>query len=51
MGSVVKAKVGELGNIKREREMRRTSKEVVECVQSVSVKNNFLIQFQDVQKK
>ena len=45
VGSVVKAKIGELENIARERRSRRTRKEVVGYVQSVVGKKNFLVQF------
>ena len=41
VGSVVKAKVGELGNIIRKRRSRRMRKEVVGCIQSEVGKNNF----------
>ena len=51
MGSVVKAKVGELENITREGKSKRMRKEVVGCVQSVMRKNNFLVQSEDGQKK
>ena len=51
MGSVVKAKVGELENITREGRSRRMSREVVVCVQSVVGKNNFLVLFEYWQKK
>ena len=51
VGSVVKAKVGELENIKREGRSRRMRKEVVGCVQSVVGKKNFLVQFEYQQKK
>ena len=51
VGSVVKAKVGELEKITREGISRRTTKEVVGCVQSVVGKNNFLVLFKDGQKK
>ena len=45
VGSVVEAKVGELEKITREGISRRTTKEVVGCVQSVVGKNNFLFLF------
>ena len=45
VGSVVKAKVGELEKITREGRSRRMSKEVVGCVQIVVWKNNFLLLF------
>ena len=51
MGSVVKAKVGELEKIKREGRNRRMRKEVVGCVHSVVGKNNFLIIFEYGQNK
>ena len=51
LGSVVKAKVEELENITREGRSRRMRENVVVCVQSVVVKNNFLFQFGDRQKK
>ena len=49
--SVVKAKVGDLESIKREGRSRRMRKEVVGCVKSVVGKKNFLVQFDDGQKK
>ena len=45
MGSVVKAKVGELEKITREGRSRRMRKDVVGCFQRVVVKNNFLFLF------
>ena len=51
VGSVVKAKVGELEKITREGRRRRMRKEVMGCVQRVGGKNNFLILFEDGQKK
>ena len=51
VGSVVKAKVGELEKITREGIIRSTRKEVVGCVQSVVGKNNLFIQFEYGQKK
>ena len=51
VGSIVKAKVGELEKNRRERRIRSTRKDVVVCVQSVVVKKKFLIQFEDRQKK
>ena len=51
VGSVVNAKVGELEKITREGIIRRTRKEVVVCVHSVVGKNNFLVLFEDGQKK
>ena len=49
VGSVVKAKVGELEKITRKG--RRMRKEVVVCVHSVVGKNKFLVIFEYVQKK
>ena len=51
VGSVVKAKVGELKKIKREGISRRMRKEVVVCVQRVVGKNRFLFLFEYGQKK
>ena len=51
VGSVVKSKVRELENITREGRIRRISKEVVGCFQSVVGKKEFLIQFEYAQKK
>ena len=51
LGSIVKAKVRELENITRELRIRRTSKEVMRCVQAVVGKKKFLVQFEDGQKK
>ena len=51
VGSVVKAKVGELEKITRKVRSRRMRKEVVGCVQSVVGKNKFLVLFEDGQKK
>ena len=51
MGSAVKAKGGELVNITREVRSRRMRKEVVGFAHSVVGKNNFLVQFEDGQKK
>ena len=51
VGSVVKAKVGELEKITREGRSRRMRKEVVGCVQSVVGKKNFLYQFEYGKKK
>ena len=45
VGSVVKAKVGELEKITREVRSMRMRKEVVGCVQSVVGKNNSLFLF------
>ena len=46
VGSVVKAKVGELEKITREGRIRRMRKEVVVCVQSVVGKKKFLVLFE-----
>ena len=51
VGSVVKAKIGELEKITRKVRSRRMRKEVVGCVQSVVGKNNFLVLFEDGQKE
>ena len=51
VGSVVKAKVGELEKITRDGRSRRMRKEVVGCVQSVVGKKKFLVLFKDGQKK
>ena len=51
VGSVVKAEVGELEKIKREGRSSRMIKEVVGCVQIVVGKKNFLVLFEDGQKK
>ena len=51
VGSVVKAKVGELENITREGGIRSMRKEVVGCVQCVVGKNNFLVLLEYGQKK
>ena len=51
VGSVVKARVGELENITREGRSRRTRKDVVGCVQSGVGFKNFPVQFEDGQKK
>ena len=51
VGSVVKAKVGELENITREGIRKKMSKEVLICVQILVWKNKFLVQFKDIQKK
>ena len=51
VGSVVKAKVGELEKITRKGRTRRMRKEVVGCVQSLLGKNKFLVIFDDGQKK
>ena len=49
--SVVKAKVGDLEKIKRERRIRRMIKEVVGCFRAVTRKHNFLVQIKYGQKK
>ena len=51
VGSVVKAKVGELEKIKNNGRTRRMRKEVVGCVKSVVGKNKFLVLFEYGQKK
>ena len=51
VGSVVKAKVGELEKITREGRISRMRKEVVGCVHSVVGNNKFLVLFEDSQKK
>ena len=51
MGSVVKAKFGELENITREGISKRRRKEVVGCVHSVVGKKKFLVLFEYGQKK
>ena len=51
VGSVVKAKVGELEKITREGRSRRMRREVVGCVQAVGEKKKFVVQFKDGQKK
>ena len=51
VGSVVKAKVGELEKITREGISRRTGKYMVECVHSVVEKNKFIVQLEDRHKK
>ena len=51
VGSIVKAKVGELENITREGRIRSMSKEVVGCFQSVVGENKFFVQFKDGKKK
>ena len=51
VGSVVKAKVGELEKITREGRSMRMRKELVGYVQSVVGKNNFFVLFEDGQKK
>ena len=47
VGSVVKAKVGELEKISREGRSRRMRKYVVGCVQTIIGKKKFLIKFED----
>ena len=49
--SIVKAKVGELENIKREGRSRRIRKVVVRFVQIVVGKNKLLVLFEDGQKE
>ena len=44
VGSIVKSKVGELEKITRKGRSRRTSKEVVVCVQDVAEKEKFISQ-------
>ena len=51
MGSVVKAKVGELDRITREGRSSRESKEVVGCVQTMVGGEHFLAQFEDGKNK
>ena len=51
VGSIVKAKVGELEKITREGRIRRMSKEVVVCVHSVVGKKDFLVLFEYGQNK
>ena len=51
VGSVVKAKVGELEKITRKGRSRRMRKEVVVCVNIVVGKNNFLVLFEYGQNK
>ena len=51
VGSVVKAKVGELEKITSKGRTRRMRKEVVGCVQSVVGKNKFLLLLEDGHKK
>ena len=46
LGSVVKAKVGELEKITRKRRIIGTRKEVVGCVHIVFGKNKFLVLFE-----
>ena len=51
VGSVVKAKVGELEQITRKGRTSRMRKEVVGCVQIVVGEYKFLVIFEDGQKK
>ena len=51
VGSVVKAKVGEMVENRREGRSRRTRKEVVGCVHAVVGKKTFLVKFENGQKK
>ena len=51
MGAVVKAKVGDLGNITREGRIRRMRKEVVICFQAVVGKKKFLVKIEYGNKK
>ena len=51
VGSIVKAKVGEMEDNKRKAGIRSMIKEVVGCVQAVAGNNKFLVQFEDSQKK
>ena len=51
VGSVVKAKVGELEKITREGRSRRTTKEVVGCVYRMVGKNKLLVLLKDGNKK
>ena len=51
VGSVVKAKVGNMEEKIREGRSRRTRRNLVGRVQSVVGKNKFLFQFEDGQKK
>ena len=51
MGSVVKAKVGEIEENTREGIIRMIRKEVVVCVQDFMLKNILLVQFGDGNKK
>ena len=51
VGSVIKAKVGELYQITREGKIRKMRKEVVGFVQAVVGKKKFLVQFEYVQNK
>ena len=51
MGFNVNAKVKELEKITREVRSRKIRKEVVGCVQAVTGKKEFLLQFKDGKKK
>ena len=51
VGSIVKAKVGELGEVTREGRSRSTRKEVMGCVQDVVGKKKFPVQFKYRKKK
>ena len=51
VGSVVKAKVGNLEEITKEERIRSMSKEVVGCIQSVVGKKKFLVQLEYGKKK
>ena len=51
VGSIVKAKVGELEKITREGKTRRTRKDVVVCVQRLVGKNKLLVLLEDGKKK
>ena len=51
VGSVVKAKVGELEKITREIRSRRMRREVLGCDQRLAGTNKFIVLFEDGQKK
>ena len=51
VGSDVKTKVRDMEENTREVRTRRMRKEVVGCVHAVAGKKNFLVQFEDDQKK
>ena len=51
VGSLIKAKVGNMEENTREGRSRRMSKDVVGCVHSVVGKKKFLVQFEDGQKR
>ena len=51
VGSILKAKVGEMENITREGRSKRMGKEVVGCVQSLVGKKKFPVLFEYGQKK